>query len=160
MRITFNALSTILANSCSSLHLFIYAALLLLDSSVKYLINKGTVIPAGDETAIADWHYSVKLGHWSACAALAAVLSTMTITTLLNRSLDVPGTLLINNRYHRLAPRILLVVVILCLPVAVNSRTFLLFTIIMALTMTVFIWEYIASLEKGARVFEPKEASD
>jgi hypothetical protein len=123
---------------------------LLLDNSIKYLIQHGSETL---EESVND------KAHWTVSAALSTALVSMTIAVLLNQSLDGPGTLLINNRYIRLVPRILLIVMVMCLPIT-GIKTPWFFFFIMGLMVLVGLWEHVASLDKGCRLFEPKEAAD
>ena len=51
----------------------------------------------------------------------------MTLKSLLNRCLDTPGTLLVDNRYLRMAPRAVVCVIVICLPAIedISPYTFL-----------------------------------
>lgn len=139
------------ANFCDSIHILLYASVLLLDSSIKYLIYH--VLDTLEESVSSK-------AHWTVSAALSAALVCMTAVTLLNRCLDGPGTLLISNRYIRLAPRLMLVVVLMCLPIKtdITSKVFLL--IILVMMLVVNFWEHVVALENGGGLFEPKEAAD
>jgi hypothetical protein len=82
----------------------------------------------------------------------------MTLKALLNRSLDRPGTLLVNNRYLRMAPRAVVCIVAICLPAVneINTVTFL--GSLVGLLQTLAWWEVMAAMESGAKWFEPKES--
>lgn len=81
----------------------------------------------------------------------------MTIKSFLNRSLDRPGTLIIDNRYWRMTPRAAVCVIVMCLPIVhyINTVTFL--GIIVGLLQSLILWETVAAMEKGFKWFEPKD---
>jgi hypothetical protein len=147
----YNTTLTCRANLCDSIHILLYPSVLLLDNSIKYLIRHGSDTLEESVSSKACWTVS---------AALSAALVCMTIATLLNRCLDGPGTLLISNRYIRLAPRAMLVVVLMCLPIKTDITTGSFLLIIMVLMLVINFWEHVVALEKGGRLFEPKEATD
>ena len=98
---------------------------------------------------------SILSAKWVASSTLAIILFNLTKIALLNRSLDGPNTLKINNRYVRLLPRLLAAVVILCLPIVreMNSITYL--GILTALLIPLFTWEWVASLDYEGGLVEP-----
>jgi hypothetical protein len=81
----------------------------------------------------------------------------MTGKALLNKSLDPPRTLVINNRYLRMVPRVMVCIVVMCLPIIndINATAFL--GILVALLQSLTLWEYVAAMEKGFQFFEPKD---
>ena len=100
--------------------------------------------------------YSAK---WVASTTLSVVLFNQTKIALLNRSLDGPRTLKVNNRYLRLLPRILVAVVILCLPIdrRMSAATYL--GIVVAVLIPCLLWEWTANLDAGGGLVEPKYMS-
>jgi hypothetical protein len=82
----------------------------------------------------------------------------MTLKSLLNRGLDNPGTLLVDSRYIRMAPRAVACVIIMCLPAVNDISPSTFFGIILALLQCLILWEVVASMEKGAKWFEPKDS--
>ena len=82
----------------------------------------------------------------------------MTSKSLLNRSLDPPGTLLINNRYLRMVPRAVVCIVVMCVPIVQNIDTSNFLGILIGLLQPLILWELVASMEKGWKWFEPKDS--
>jgi hypothetical protein len=82
----------------------------------------------------------------------------MTLRSFLNRSLDTPGTLLVDNRYIRMAPRAVVSVIYLCLPAVEDISPYTFMAVIMALLQSLLLWELVAAMEKGAKLLEPKDS--
>lgn len=82
----------------------------------------------------------------------------MTGKSLLNRSLDPPGTLVINSRYLRMVPRFIVCIVTMCLPIVNDFHTTAFLGVIVSLLQTLTLWEYLAAMEKGFLFFEPKNS--
>jgi hypothetical protein len=91
---------------------------------------------------------------WSASASLGIVLFTMTSIALLDRPLDKPKTLIINSRLVRLAPRVPAIVVICCLPLIDGLSGGAWTGGAASILYIIYIWEWIASLEKGFTLYE------
>jgi hypothetical protein len=143
----------------SRFHVFLFASFLL-DTSIKYLIQNSLASTNGPEVLPDDLGkaHSLLLARWTISASLFATLLLMTLKSFLNRSLDRPGTLFINNRYLRMAPRAMVGIAVMCLSIVkyINTVTFL--GIILALLQFLILWETVAAMEKGFQWFEPKDA--
>ncbi|KAF2431249.1 hypothetical protein EJ08DRAFT_193307 [Tothia fuscella] len=61
---------------------------------------------------------------WPVSVSLAIAVGSMTAQALMDKSLDTPGTLIINSRYSRLSARAIYVIINLCLPLVVNLHKF------------------------------------
>ena len=127
----------------------LFATILILDASIKYLIEYTLDIQKSS---------SLLLARWAISASLSGTLLLMTAKSLLNRSLDTPGTLFVDHRYLRMAPRVVFCIVIMCLPIINDIQTSTFLGIIIGLLQFLILWELIASMEKGFRFFEPKDA--
>ena len=101
--------------------------------------------------------YSLLLARWTISAALSGTLILMTAKALLNRSLDTIGTLVVDHRYLRLAPRVAICVIIMCLPIVKDLDTTTFLGVLVALLQLVIFWELVAGMEKGFKFFEPKD---
>lgn len=101
----------------------------------------------------------VQSAVWSAAVSLAIMLVSMTIIALLDKPLDPPGTLRINNRYARLSGRLVYIVIILCVPAKWEINPTLFLGIAGVLMTLVVYWEFTSSLEHGGGIFEPKGLS-
>jgi len=99
---------------------------------------------------------SLQLARWTISGALSSTLLLMTGKALLNRSLDPRETLLVNNRYLRMAPRLAVSVVVICLPIKHNIDTTAFLGIIVGLLQLLISLEYMAGMEKGFPWFEMK----
>jgi hypothetical protein len=131
--------------------------MLVLDASIKYLIQN-SVTSSGSLVLGPDMAHSVFLARWTISASLDSTLLWMTLRSLLNRSLDTPGTLLVDNRYIRMVPRAVVSVIFLCLPVVEDISPYTFLSVIMALLQSLILWELVAGMEKGAKLFEPKDS--
>lgn len=138
-------------HSSPSIHIPIFCALLLLNVSISYLIETSA------EPDSEELDFSQQQAKWTVGAGLAAVLLCMTLRTLLNRPFDNPGTLLIDNRFARLAPRLAVVAVSFGLPAVTSLGVGSFLGTIMGMLQFVVFWEFIVGMEKGAKLFEPKK---
>lgn len=118
--------------------------------------QKREVVSAAEE-APEDSPTEESYAMWSASVALAIVLFSMTVITLLNRPVDKEGTLVVNSRWVRLGLRMPVTVVILCLPVMDGMMPSLWFGCVVPLLYALFLYEWITGLEKGWRIIEPRE---
>jgi hypothetical protein len=151
-------------------HIVIFAALLILAASVLFLVQhpgaKVSAITASEVSAETDSLSDEEVNHfvlyalWSASISLCSAIFGMTLVALLNRPLDKPKTLLINSRWIRLAPRLPAVALIICLPLIPNLDAGIWCGAATSTLYVVFLWEWIAGLEKNWKLIEPKEAGD
>jgi hypothetical protein len=95
---------------------------------------------------------------WSASVNLSLVILFMTSIALLNRSLDKPKTLLVSSRWIRMAPRIPLMAVICCLPLIEPLPSAEWFGITCSCMYGLFMWEWVAGLERHWQLLEPKSS--
>ena len=82
-------------------------------------------------------------------------MTCQTGIALLSCSLDKKGNLKISNRYVRLLPRMLVVVIVVCLPIDRNMAASIFLSIIVSLLLVCLFREWIVSLERDGGVFEP-----
>lgn len=147
-----------------SIHITLYGALLLLDSSIRYLLSLDAAELAAlenpDPVAIEDWRKSLNRARFTVSSALTTVIICITAKALLNKSLDTPGTLLVNNRYIRMAPRLIVVIVAMCLPIKTGMAVGASMGVLLAMLLPLILWEYIAAMERGSRLIEPKEIEE
>lgn len=137
-----------------------YGSLLTLAAAVLFLIDNQsifTTIPPGEQNTELT-HFSVAL--WSASGSLSLALFSMTCIALLNRPLDKPKTLFVNDRYLRLAPRIPAIVAIMCIPLIKNLTAQGWCGGAVTTLYVVFLWEMVAGLESGWQWFEPRAKED
>ena len=92
---------------------------------------------------------------WAVSISLSIAIVCQTGIALLSRSLDRKGTLKVSNRYLRLLPRLLVVIVVIFLPIerSMEARVFLL--VVVWLLLGCLYWEWFVSLERGGGVIEP-----
>lgn len=141
-----------------------YAALLPLDAALLVLLTSTKTGGGGGGEGSAgspeELAHVLKAAKWTAAVALGGTLFLMTFICLLNKPMDQPRTLLINNRYVRLAPRVAVATAIVCLAIKSNMPVRGLVSINVALLFSVVLWEWVAGLEKGAKLFEPKDRDE
>ena len=92
---------------------------------------------------------------WTASSTLSLVLIALTAIALLSRSLDIPGSLKFSNRYVRMLPRVLVVIVALCLPIDRRMNAVVYLGILVSLVIPCLMWEWAASLEHDGGFIEP-----
>jgi len=145
-----------------------FAALLLLDASVLYLVEhygvyaktsseaKAEVFTESEETP-EEIHQIVIYALWSASVPLGVTLFCMTGIALLNKSLDPPKTLVINSRILRLSVRLPAIVAIVCLPLFPTLSSSSWTGGAVTTLYIVFMFEWVAGLERNWRLVEPRD---
>lgn len=88
--------------------------------------------------------------------SLGLIVLSMTIQALADKPLDPPGTLLVNNRYIRLLSRIVYILVIVLAPLKADLEVTTFLSLCGIGLGLVIWWEWIVSLERPAKVLEPK----
>ncbi|KAF2095829.1 hypothetical protein NA57DRAFT_58899 [Rhizodiscina lignyota] len=144
-----------------SFHIPLFSSFLTLASSVMFMLRNHAQLPENvdqnDEKVPAedlrDYIYS---SMWTMSVSLSIILISMTCLALLDKSLDPPGTLRVNNRYVRLSGRIVYVVVILTVPIKKDLSMDLYLGIAGVMMSFLTSWEWVVSLEKGGSFFEPR----
>jgi hypothetical protein len=159
------SLPALLTSSCS-LHVIMFASLLLVAASTLFLVthrtdtkkatNTVTARDESDASELASKPDAVVSALWGASISLAVVLLSMSGIALLNRPLDPPKTLLVNNRYMRLALRVPVIVFIADLPLIKGMTGAWWCAAVVLALYSLFFWELIAGLEKGWTFLEPK----
>lgn len=136
-----------------------FGSTLILGVSVVFLIQHLDVRPNDTTTGyinpdprLAEAVYTAK---WMVSSNISITIVCQTIIALLSRSLDHKGTLKIDNRYLRLFPRLLVIVVALCLPIGRRLGVVAYFGILASILVLCLMWEWTASLERGGGILEP-----
>lgn len=94
---------------------------------------------------------------WCIAGSLSIILFAMTIMALLDKPLDGPGTLRINNRYGRLASRFVFIIVVCTVPIKEHIDPILFLGIASVGLQMVATYEWYASLETGGTgLIEPR----
>ena len=93
--------------------------------------------------------------RWTVSIALSITIACQTAIALLSRSLDRKGCLKVSSRCLRLLPRMLVIVIVMCLPIDQFLSPNLFLGIILALLLLCLNWEWFASLDRGGGWFEP-----
>lgn len=144
------------------LHITLYSALLFLDVSILFLIEHSLSKRELEADEVTDPHVEnfIRRALWTGSGALSVVLASITSLALLNRSLDRPGTLWVSSRLVRLAPRFVVVVLILCLPLkdGIEGSEWVLWVV--GMLYILLWWEWWAGLEKDWTFFEPKDGDE
>jgi hypothetical protein len=145
----------------------LFGTLLLTTASTLFLVEHQSSTATQGETE-AEASQSTEAGDpsmeahftlyalWTASVSLSAVIFSMTCIALLNSPLDPPKTLVINSRLLRMAPRVFVIAVLICLPLfpALSGGSWC-----GAATCTLyaeFLWEWIVGLERDWTFVEPK----
>ena len=104
-------------------------------------IHTSAIDPSdGEDKEVRKRADAMNPAKWTASATLSAVLIAQTIIALLNASLDIPRSLKVSNRYLRMFPRAIVVVVVCCplIDKAMDAITYL--AILKALLIPCLIW--------------------
>ena len=143
-----------------SFHVTMFGNTLILGVTLTYLlqnIHTSAHDPSeGEDEEARKLALSILSAKWVASCTLAIILFNLTKIALLNRSLDGPNTLKINNRYVRLLPRLVVAVVILCLPLAKRMDSITYLSVLSWLLIPLLAWEWVASLDSGGGLVEPR----
>ena len=147
-----------------------FGALLFLDASILFLVkNRGAELGHPSVKTRQDDSSSPNEGTpeqidkfayyamWVASVTLSITIICMTSIALLNRNLDAPKTLVINSRLIRIAPRLPAIILILCLPLMPRMNGGNWCGVVVTVLYAVFMWEWVAGLEKDWQLFERKE---
>jgi hypothetical protein len=147
-----------------------FGALLFLDASVLYLVKNRSarlinskLEARQEDSSSSDEGNPGEIGQfahhalWVASITLSITIACMTLISLLNRNLDAPKTLVINSRLIRIAPRLPATILIICLPLipSMNGGTWC--GAVVSVLYGVFMWEWIAGLERDWKIFESKD---
>ena len=132
---------------------------LILGVTIAFLIEyPSTNAVKPPEDAPKDEHrlyLAMSSAKWVFSVCVAMILAEQTAIALLNRSLDAPKSLKVSNRYLRLLPRLVVIIVALCLPLDKKMVGILLLGTVSWVLIPCLIWEWYASVEYGGGVFEP-----
>ena len=125
------------------------------ESSSTRLLQRATeAMAANTESQEIPVEEIMLRAKWTASTAFSVIIFCMTVQALLSRSLDKPGTAKIDNRYVRLAPRVLMIVVSVLLPLRKEMNGSSMLGILLTLIYICFMWEFIGSLAKGSEFVE------
>lgn len=164
----------------SLLHVILYASLVLMSSAILYLIDfvhqtgAAATEPDVDEPASAASSDAVvardesteqspslsmenmRLASSITIISLAISLFAMLGIALLNRPVDARRTLIVNNRFVRMAPRTAAIAVFAVVWYADIRTPIFVLSMITWVLAAVYFWEWHTGLEKGWQVFEPR----
>ena len=89
---------------------------------------------------------------------VAIVLLCQFLLGLLNRTMDARNDLLVGNRYVRMAPRLIAIIAlaVLWIPEYTNPTEPL--GVVLIIVYIVTTWEFIVSMDRDCKFFEPKDA--
>jgi hypothetical protein len=147
-------------------HVPLFASILTFAASVRFIIQhqpnapfnstqgvQGEEIP---EDKLPDNFYRAV---WTCASSLSIIMLSMTVLALLDKSLDEPDKLKVNNRYIRLSMRAVFMVVILCIPITPHLNPQLFLGLAAMMLLIVSLWEWNVSLDRGGALIEPKGLS-
>lgn len=135
-----------------------FASTLILGVTLPFIqkLHINAIDPSHDEDEAAHkLAIAMHSAKWTASTTLSLVLFNQAYIALLNRSLDRPRTLMVSNRYLRMFPRLLVVVIALCLPIDEAMSGVIYLGILSAILTPCLLWEWVVSLEYGGGLVEP-----
>jgi hypothetical protein len=143
-------------------HIPLFSSLLVFTASIIFIIRNQPDKPFSPGEGEAEGRISAEeLSHyiqraiWTAASSLSTSVICMTVIALLDKSMDEPKTLKVDNRYIRLSMRAVFVVVVQTIPAAqIGSQLFLGMAALMLFVVSV--WEWNAGLDYGGQFVEPK----
>ena len=137
-----------------------FASTIILGVSIGYLISNpfaNAIDPShGEDEEKHKFALSIYSAKWITATTLSMILFQLTKIAILNRSLDPPHTLKVNNRYLRLLPRFIVIAVTICLPIDRGMNGITMMSIIISVMIPCLLWEWAASLDSGGGFVEPK----
>lgn len=93
---------------------------------------------------------------WCCALSISIIVLSMLVLAILDRPLDKPGTLRLDNRYARMGARVFYIVFIMCLPIKTNINPALFLGLAGGGLSMITLWEWCSSLETGGGFIEPK----
>jgi low temperature requirement protein LtrA len=146
-----------------SFHIPLFASILTFASGVMFIVRHGIKeqLDVLEEQQIPDSeipHYMYN-AVWTSAVSLAIIIFSMTGLALLDKSLDEPGSLRINNRYIRLGGRLVYIIVILSVPATTNIDARLFLGIAALMLVVVTSWEWVVCMDRGSAFIEPEGLS-
>ncbi|KIW76064.1 hypothetical protein Z517_10809 [Fonsecaea pedrosoi CBS 271.37] len=143
-------------------HIPLFATILTFASGVMFIVRhqpdapyNSLAGPSGEPIPREDLPRYLDRAVWSCAVSLGIIMLSMTILALLDKSLDEPATLKVNNRYVRLSGRIVYIIVILCVPATSHMDPRLFLGIAACMLLGVTIWEWNVGLDRGGALIEP-----
>ncbi|KIW27391.1 uncharacterized protein PV07_07132 [Cladophialophora immunda] len=143
-------------------HVPLFSSILTFASSVMFIIRHQPDAPynspggqSGEPIPRDDLPRYLYRAVWTCATSLGVIMLSLTALALLDTSLDEPATLKINNRYIRLAGRVVYIIVVVCVPATphIDARLFL--GIAAATLLGVTVWEWNVGLDRGGALVEP-----
>lgn len=98
--------------------------------------------------------YTLNAAQWISSSSFSLIIATMTFISLLNKPIEAPHKLMVDNRYLRILPRLMIVIIAPCLPLRLEPQYHI--GTLAGLIAAVSIWEYFASWNRDGKFFEPK----
>lgn len=137
--------------------------IVLLSSGMLYLIDytpegetNGVQKPDEGETKVDTSRATLHLATTTSMVSLSLALFYQLNLALLCKPLDPPGTLLIGNRYVRMVPRMAGIIVLATVWRYDFQSSTSVIGCMMIVVWLVYLCEWIAGLEKGGGILEPK----
>lgn len=148
----------------SRLHIPIFGAFITLSSGFLWFIHRDAGATPQSAEGGEDAHLSEEQlpvlqyrALWNVGTSLAIILACFTGVALADRPLDPPKATLIGNRYLRLLARPIYIIIVMTVITAKDGMdAYLYFGICGVGMILVLLWEMIGSMERPAKVFEPK----
>ena len=132
----------------SSIHTPLYACLLIFIASIRVMVM------GAEEVEITNGEVNNSL-RWTVSSSIVMVMICLTIRSLLHKSLDPPGSLLVTNRYLRLLQLFVAIAFLQFLPF-IPGVTPITTILIITWIITFLNWlEYMLGLERPAGFIEP-----
>lgn len=138
-----------LSSHCNSLHIPLFGSVPVLGVALAAL----TSLTYGDleDPNVID---SLRAAQWISSSCFSLIIATMTFISLLNKPVEAPYKLMIDNRYLRILARFMIVIIAPCLPLALEPQYHI--GTLAGLISAVSIWEFFASWNRDGKFFEPK----
>lgn len=142
-----------------SFHVSLFASILTFASGVMFIVRHEIKeqFDVSEEQQISDGeirHY-MHSAVWTSAISLAIIIFSMTCLALLDKSLDEPDILRINNRYIRIGGRLVYIIVILSVPTTRHINPLLFLGIAGLMLSVVTSWEWAVCMDRGSAFVEP-----
>jgi len=102
-------------------------------------------------------HYTLRTAQWITSICLAEIILIMTVLSLLNKPIRAPYKVWVDNRYLRALPRLMIIIILPCLPLGVDPSYHI--GTMAGLISAVSVFEFGASWRRDGKLFEPKEVA-
>jgi low temperature requirement protein LtrA len=142
-------------------HIPLFASLLTFVAAVMFILrhqNEQNYSQQKDESTLTPEEVTNYIYNavWTCATSISIIVLSTLILAILDRPLDKPGTLRVDNRYIRMGGRVAYQIFVMCLPIKKDINPALFLGLAGGGLVMLTMYEWSASLERGGSFIEPK----